>query len=53
MSSFFVQNSPIEEKVPEKPRIIVSRSHTGLVKEIINQKLNNAEIITAAGSGSI
>lgn len=38
-------------KIGNKNRVIVSRSHAGTVKSIIGEKMNNAEVLTAAGSG--
>lgn len=52
MSSFF--ESPKKENLtkPEnRNKIIVSRSHAEKVKEIIGDKIKNAEIIPAGGSG--
>jgi aspartate carbamoyltransferase catalytic subunit len=37
----------------QKTRVIVSRSHAGSVKQVINEHLKNAEIIIAAGSGTV
>ncbi len=38
-------------KLTPNNRVIVSRSHAGAVKSVIDEKLDNPEIITAAGSG--
>ncbi|CAF0787604.1 unnamed protein product [Brachionus calyciflorus] len=51
-SSFF-ESRPMEKssKPNNHSRIIVSRSHAEKVKEIIGEKLKDAEIIAAGGSG--
>ena len=42
-----------ETAVPKKPKIIVSRSHTGTAKAIIEKNLPESELVIAAGSGNL
>lgn len=52
-TSSFYQSLSLKrfKKDGNQNRVIVSRSHAGTVKSIIDEKLDNAKIITAAGSG--
>ena len=52
VSSFF-ENKKLRRSSSDnrKTRIIISRSHTGSVKETIDQHLKEAEIVIAGGAG--
>jgi hypothetical protein len=49
----FLENKKPTENFENKNRIIVSRSHSGSVKETIDAKLPNAQMIIAGGSGNL